>query len=215
MAIHEAVPQSCHQQSRVAPFRTSACSSTLAEAHVSCALVGRSIAKRRSDLKRKPKQPKGSPRASRSKTALALLGVGLAVGLFWVIRRPATPPTTPRTEASANPSDGLLPYYESEEAAKPFPATLPPAYFRNVHVARAYRVAQQLPGVLAQQPCYCYCYSSGHQSLLDCYRSDHGAGCLICIKEVLLAEKFHHQGKSTAEIRAAVVRGEWRHLELE
>jgi hypothetical protein len=43
-------------------------------------------------------------------------------------------------------------------------------------VARAYRVAQQIPAVLAQQPCYCWCDSMGHGSLVDCFATDHGAG---------------------------------------
>jgi hypothetical protein len=74
------------------------------------------------------------------------------------------------------PTVQIPPFHESEDAAKPFPVTLSPAYFRNPYVARAYRVAQQIPGVLAQQPCHCHCDKFGHKSLLDCYAADHGAG---------------------------------------
>lgn len=69
------------------------------------------------------------------------------------------------------------PYYGSAEAAQPFPRLVPGEYFRDYPlVARAYRIAGQIPGVIAQQPCYCYCNKFGHRSLLDCYASDHGAG---------------------------------------
>ncbi|MFQ5804355.1 MAG: hypothetical protein ACE5JQ_15810 [Candidatus Methylomirabilales bacterium] len=69
------------------------------------------------------------------------------------------------------------PYHESAEAAKPFPRLVPAAYFRNYPlVARAYEIASEIPAVIAQQPCYCYCDKFGHRSLLDCYASDHGAG---------------------------------------
>jgi len=44
-------------------------------------------------------------------------------------------------------------------------------------VQRAYRIANEIPGVIAQQPCYCWCEGKfRHRSLLDCYTSDHGAG---------------------------------------
>jgi hypothetical protein len=68
------------------------------------------------------------------------------------------------------------PYHLSAEAAKPYPRTLPPTLFAIPPVARAYEIAQRIPGVLAQQPCYCWCDKFGHGSLLDCYASDHGAG---------------------------------------
>lgn len=69
------------------------------------------------------------------------------------------------------------PYFPSAEAARPFPRLLPAAFFAKYPlVQRAYQIANDLPGVLAQQPCYCYCNKVGHRSLLDCYASDHGAG---------------------------------------
>jgi hypothetical protein len=37
---------------------------------------------------------------------------------------------------------------------------------------------------------------------------------MICLKEVLLAGKMHKQGKKPAEIRAAIIRGDWQQIEL-
>ena len=69
------------------------------------------------------------------------------------------------------------PYHRSPAAARPLPRTLPPGYFRRSPlVARAYQIADEIPTVIAQQPCYCRCEKFGHRSLLDCYASDHGAG---------------------------------------
>jgi len=69
------------------------------------------------------------------------------------------------------------PYHESAEAAQPFPRLMPPERYRDYpHIERVYRIAHRIPGVLAQQPCYCWCNKFGHGSLLDCYASDHGAG---------------------------------------
>jgi len=129
-------------------------------------------------MKRKREQPKARRRPWKT-ILLAVLGLCLAGGTYWIIRQPRSPAQSPmvvRTESPPAPRQRIPPFFESEEAAKPFPVTLPPAYFRNPFVARAYRVAQQMPGVLSQQPCYCYCDKFGHGSLLDCYASDHGAG---------------------------------------
>ncbi len=104
----------------------------------------------------------------------------------------APPQPVPHTEhgaASSAPAGAVVepspapaitpqipPFHASEAEAKPFPETLSPSLFRDPVVAQAYRIAKRIPGVLAQQPCYCYCDRFGHGSLLDCYRDDHGAG---------------------------------------
>ena len=67
-------------------------------------------------------------------------------------------------------------YYKTEAEAKPFPKTLDPAQFTHPAVQRAYRAAREIPGVLAQQPCYCYCDRMGHKGLLACHRDNHSAG---------------------------------------
>ena len=100
-----------------------------------------------------------------------LLGFGFIVVLSWYANR-GQPPLSPVTEQGTTP-----PFYKNAEAAKPFPRLLPPSRFRGYPlVASAYKIAAQIPGVLAQQPCYCHCDSFGHRSLLDCYASDHAAG---------------------------------------
>ena len=67
-------------------------------------------------------------------------------------------------------------YYKTEAEAKPFPATMDPALFKDPGVRRAYQTARDIPGVLAQQPCYCYCQRSGHKGLQSCHRDGHSAG---------------------------------------
>jgi len=103
-------------------------------------------------------------------------------------------------------------YYERAEEAMPFPATLAPESFKRADVQGAYQTAKEIPEVLVQQPCYCYCQRKGHRSLLDCFRTDHAVGCNICIKESLLAGQMHRQGKSAQEIRMAIIQGQWGSL---
>lgn len=90
----------------------------------------------------------------------------------------APPPAHGSSSASSVPPERPLPpYHESAEAGQPFPELMPVARYRDYPViARAYEAAHRIPGVLAQQPCFCYCDKFGHKSLLDCFASDHGAG---------------------------------------
>lgn len=86
-------------------------------------------------------------------------------------------PVQNQPAATQNMPRPMPPFHESAEAAKPFPKLLLASSFRDYPiVARAYRIASQIPEVIAQQPCYCYCDKFGHRSLLDCYTSEHGAG---------------------------------------
>ena len=112
-----------------------------------------------------------------------------------------------------SPTAGPVPiYFRSAEEARPLPETLEPEKFQRGYIRDAYRVAKEIPEVLAQQPCYCYCERKGHRGLLDCFRTEHAASCDICIKEALLAGEMHRQGKSAEEIRNAIIQGRWAGL---
>jgi Protein of unknown function with PCYCGC motif len=69
--------------------------------------------------------------------------------------------------------------------------------------------------VLYQQPCYCHCdRSQGHTSLLDCFASQHGAGCGVCIREAIYSYEQSHKGKTAAQIRTGIERGAWQHVDM-
>jgi Protein of unknown function with PCYCGC motif len=156
---------------------------------------------------------------------MALVVAGIFV---WVRQQPVQ--TAPSTSApggvlpAAGPVASMVPedtgdtipsYFASAEAAKPYPTTLSPEQFPIPVVAHAYRVAQEMPGVLAQQPCYCFCYkTAGHRGLLDCYADLHGSSCSVCVQEALLTEKLTKEGRSPSQIREAIIRGDWRTVEL-
>jgi Protein of unknown function with PCYCGC motif len=74
-------------------------------------------------------------------------------------------------------------------------------------VKEAYKFAEQHPEILAELHCYCGCdKAEGHQNLLDCYRSTHGASCEICTGEALLAKRMSEQGSPVDQIRNAIRR---------
>ena len=39
-----------------------------------------------------------------------------------------------------------------------------------------YRVAKEIPEILAQLPCFCGCEAVGHENLLDCFVDEHAVG---------------------------------------
>ncbi len=98
-------------------------------------------------------------------------------------------------------------YFEDPAEAHPLPVTLPPTQFINKGIANSYRIAKEIPEVLAQQPCLCGCdnTSDDHSSLLDCYIDDHASTCLVCMKEAVLAEQMTDAGKSAKEVRDAIL----------
>ena len=118
----------------------------------------------------KRKSAQQRPRVWRTVVAL-LLGIGFFAVLSWYANKGQ------RSVPSATEEGATPPFYKSAEAAKPFPRLVLPSRFRDyAPAANAYQIAAHIPGILAQQPCYCHCESFGHRSLLDCYASDHAAG---------------------------------------
>lgn len=90
-----------------------------------------------------------------------------------------------------------------------------PSFTYPVQV-RAYEVAAKIPDVLYQQPCYCHCDRSvGHTSLRSCFESTHGAHCAACMKEAFYAYQMSKKGKTAAQIRQGIIRGEWQSVDLD
>ena len=90
-----------------------------------------------------------------------------------------------------------------------------PDLFTDPVVQNAYTVAARIKKTLYREPCYCHCdRSQGHGSLLDCFASKHGAGCNICIAEDLYTYEQSLKGKTAAQIRAGIIKGEWQSVDF-
>lgn len=76
--------------------------------------------------------------------ALSVVGVGLVVSAVLITWQRTGPASPDRPRAG-------LPFYATEDEARPFPETLAPESFGTRYVSHAYRVAKEIPGVLA--PC--------------------------------------------------------------
>jgi hypothetical protein len=72
-------------------------------------------------------------------------------------------------------------------------------------IMQAYQAARAVPATLDGLYCYCQCNEHmGHRSLLICFHSQHGAGCDVCIDEAVQAHEMVQQGRTLADIRAAI-----------
>jgi len=54
----------------------------------------------------------------------------------------------------------------------------------------------------------------GHNSLHSCFEGTHGAQCSTCLKELYYTYTMHKQGKTAAQIRRGIIRGEWKQVDL-
>lgn len=115
---------------------------------------------------------------------------------------PSTPTEAPRLAVNSTPS--VPAHYDNPPSA--LLPTLAPDKFPG-KAREAYQAAKDIPQLLAQLPCYCYCdRGMGHKSLHSCFEDDHAAHCDVCVNEALLAYRLHKdQQLSPKEIRERII----------
>jgi hypothetical protein len=153
-------------------------------------------------------------RGSRIRKFLSVAAlIGIALGPVLVTQQAAS-----QSPQGANPpqsaTEEATPAFHAHAPQEELPATMDPGLFADPVVQNAYAVAAKIKKVLYQQPCYCHCdRSHGHKSLLDCFASKHGSLCGTCIYEDFYAFQESGRGKSAAQIRAGIIKGEWKSVE--
>lgn len=111
--------------------------------------------------------------------------------------------------------DEPVPAFHSTVPQGKLPDTMSPFLFTDVVIQNAYTVAARVKKTLYQQPCYCHCdRSQGHGSLLDCFVSKHASGCEICVREGFYAYEQARKGKTGAQIREGIERGDWQQADV-
>lgn len=82
---------------------------------------------------------------------------------------------------------------------------LDPAGFSDPQVRRAYEAAKKYAHVLESIYCYCRCKENiGHRALVECFESDHGAHCDVCMTEAVTVARMTEQGKTPQDIQKAI-----------
>ena len=120
----------------------------------------------------------------------------------------------------SNPADDV-PAYNAAAPTRPLPpimsgTQLSGPYFAHAYQVTAYKMAAKIPGVLHQEPCYCRCdREMGHNSLHSCFEATHGAACSTCMKEAVYSYQETKKGRTPAQIRVGIEKGEWMNVDLE
>ena len=123
---------------------------------------------------------------------------------------------------SSQQDEGGVPAYNA--GPPPKGAKLPPILTKadlwgpdaqHPYQTHAYELAAKIPAVLHQQPCYCYCDRIGHNSLHSCFENTHGARCSTCLQELYYSYQEHQKGKTAAQIRAGIIKGEYKRIDLQ
>jgi hypothetical protein len=141
---------------------------------------------------------------------IILMAVALGLGII-----PQGASSRSMGTSSQEPSVEPVPAFHSSVPAGPLPATLSPSLFTEPVAENAYSVAARIKKILYQEPCYCHCdRSQGHGSLLDCYVSKHAAVCGICEREDFYAYEQSRKGKTAAQIRDGIERGDWQGVDM-
>jgi hypothetical protein len=82
---------------------------------------------------------------------------------------------------------------------------LDPAGFSDQRVRTAYEAAKKYAHVLEEIYCYCRCKENiGHRALVECFESDHGAHCDVCMNEAIIAARMTAEGRTPKEIQKAI-----------
>lgn len=120
----------------------------------------------------------------------------------------------------SNPADDI-PAYNSAPPTQPLPPVLhgeqlTGIYFTHDYQVTIYKMAAKISAVLHQQPCYCRCdREMQHNSLHSCFEGTHGAACSTCMKEALFSYQQTKKGRTPAQIRTSIEKGEWMNVDLE
>jgi hypothetical protein len=158
--------------------------------------------------------------AVKQKMVAAFLLVGLTIVMIALPQHAAM--RTPRPAAAGQGMDMSLPTnaepipaFHNEAPRGVLPATLDPTQFSTTVVQNAYIIAAKIKKMLYQQPCYCHCdQHAGHKSLLSCFEDKHGSYCNVCMSEDFYTYEQSHQGKTAAQIRASIINGDWKSVNL-
>jgi Protein of unknown function with PCYCGC motif len=113
-------------------------------------------------------------------------------------------------------SGNSVPAYHAAPPRGHLAPTLPPRDFPQNPVAQhAYAAAAHINPILYQLPCYCHCdHELGHTSLLSCYQTRHAEECATCLMEDYYAYEQSRKGKTAAQIRQGIIRGDWKNVDI-
>jgi hypothetical protein len=92
----------------------------------------------------------------------------------------------------------------SPDATRPN-RVMDPSQWTDPQQRAAYTAAKKYAHVLEKLYCHCRCKENiGHRALVECFESDHGSHCDVCMTEAMIAARMTEQGRNPAEIQKAI-----------
>jgi Protein of unknown function with PCYCGC motif len=144
---------------------------------------------------------------------ILMAGAGFGIGFAHGQNGASSSQSTAQPAAPGPDTD--VPAYHASAPTGALPETLDPKQFPDARTQKVYALAAKVKPVLYQQPCYCRCDREvGHTSLLDCFGDNHGSICDVCKKEAVYSYQQTKLGKSPSEIRAGIMAGKWKQVDL-
>lgn len=75
---------------------------------------------------------------------------------------------------------------------------LPPEHVKHPRAKEAYVISRKIPEMMNHLYCWCGCIERGMRSALECFESQHGANCDICIRTAEIADEMMREGVADA-----------------
>lgn len=151
-------------------------------------------------------------KAKRTSSRVAAVGIFLSLAAIAIVVAPPAPAISASSALAAADKNGVPAHHEAPPTGA-LPDTLPPGAFNEGLTKNAYAMAAKIKPVLYEQPCYCMCdKTDGHASLLDCFVGVHAETCNLCKMEAIFAYEQTRKGIAPAQIRKAIIRGDWKKL---
>lgn len=117
--------------------------------------------------------------------------LGLNVGLLSSIPAEATPPVSPAAGKHVVGAEAAAKVLAADKFTYP--------------MKLGYDAAQKHPDVINHLFCYCGCdLTDAHSTLMDCYTSNHGAYCEICLEEAIQAREMRDKHASLSSIQKGI-----------
>lgn len=166
-------------------------------------------------------RPPGRPGAKRGSRAKAVAVVaGALVVLALLVRLAAAPggrvptgplgPDAPRAQVLAAARAGRISALWRGGETRPIldPARFRGQRFMGLDVEAGYRAAAEVPDVLDELFCYCFCedprHAPMHRSLRSCFTDAHATQCTVCLREALRARELVQEGLPLPEIERRI-----------
>lgn len=150
--------------------------------------------------------------------ATSLVALGAATVWTFMIPHPTDEPrlgslgpASAREEIVAAARAGHISSHWRGGEARPIldPTRFRGQVFMGLDVEAGYRAASEIPDVLDELFCYCYCeigHEPRHKSLRTCFTEMHASQCTVCLGEALRARELVRQGKPLPEIERTIDR---------